>query len=488
MRKTSFYIQKPHTQTEKRVIKMCEIKEGNSREILKEIPANSYDAAVTDPPYGLGKQPDARTVFQKWLQNQSYEGSKRGFMGAEWDAFVPDPEIWEELFRILKPGAYATVFSGTRTLGYMIASLMLGGFEIRDIIMYCYNNGFPKSMNVSQKIDHKLGAQRKKMRVAAKTVRNPKVTKAGKDGRKGATRPWMEKAFEVGYHEKDDDEPVTDEARTWQGYGTNLKPAFEPIILCRKPPEGSIAENILKWGCGSLNIDGCRIFREAGDRFKYGRDQVLPHANNTHSMGKFKCVAPYDPSKGRWPANLMHDDSPDVASHFPVTGPSRVAPRGGSSPNPMSWGKERKDGFTPKGHEDEGGSASRFYFSAKVAPGERNFGMLGEENDHPTLKPVALMSYLLRLITPPGGKVIDPFVGSGTTVLAAIYEKAECMGIELDPHYAKISRTRTQYALSNYEELARLVLEGKARRNSLDESSEGLCQLGFEDFLKNQEQ
>jgi len=265
-------------------------------------------------------------------------------------------------------------------------SLRLGGFEIRDCLQWLYGSGFPKSLDVSKAIDKMAGAEREKIRIPASKVRNQKSIRGG-HGVPGGDRPWMREALKRGYHEIDGDVPVTPEAKQWKGWGTNLKPANEPIILARKPlSERNVAANVLKWGTGALNIDGCRI--------------------------------PTGQMLGRFPANILLDE--EAAAMLDEQSGIR---QGGARP------------------ERCGRGASRFFFCAKASWPERTMG--GKvDNDHPTVKPIQLMRYLCRLVTPPGGTVLDPFAGSGTTLLAAVQEGFSVIGIEREPEYCDIIRKR----------------------------------------------
>lgn len=275
------------------------------------------------------------------------------FMGKKWDADVPSVELWREVYRVLKPGAHLLAFFGTRTFHRGVCRIEDAGFEIRDMVAWVYGEGFPKSLDVSKAIDRATGAERIE-RIAA---------------------------------------------RQWQGCGTALKPALEPIVVARKPLVGTVAENVLAHGTGALNIDGCRV------------------------------------EPGRWPANLIHDGSEEVLSIFPATASGN--PAGTKSGGQGNAYGVFAGGIPVTGFGDSG-SAARFFYCAKPDASER-----GEFNRHPTVKPVALMRYLLRMVTPPGGIVLDPFLGSGTTGVAADQEGFEWVGIERDEASAEIARRRT---------------------------------------------
>lgn len=359
---------------------------------------NSIDAIVTDPPYGLSKQPKMEEVLKHWLAGDDYNATGSGFMGKTWDSFVPGPSIWKEAYRCLKPGAWAVVFAGSRTQDLMALSLRLAGFEIMDTGMWLYGSGFPKSLDISKAIDKCLGAERSKVRINASEVRNPKTHGNGTDGTKGATRPWIERALEVGYHEKDSDEPATDQAKQWEGFGTALKPAYEPFILARKPLDGTYANNVLKHGVGGLNIDGCRI--PDGDRF---------------------------------PANVIHDglDEP-WAKYFYCAKASKKDRDEGLENLSITSASEMTD-------REEGSDGLN---SPRAGAGRTT----GSRNIHPTVKPTELMRYLCRLVTPPNGLILDPFSGSGSTGKGAVLEGFNFIGFEMDVKYCEIANERIKHA------------------------------------------
>jgi site-specific DNA-methyltransferase (adenine-specific) len=215
---------------------------GDCLERLKELPDNSVDSIVTDPPYGLGKEPDALKMLTDWIETGHHDVKGRGFMGKEWDAFVPQPQVWHECLRVLKPGGHLLAFAGTRTQDLMTLGLRLAGFEIRDMVAWGYGSGFPKSLDVSKALDKMAGAEREVVGRADRIAGNKSV------GTIGHSRCVP-----------DITAPATDAAKQWNGWGTALKPALEPITLARKPLEGTVAANVLKWHTGALNIDGCRV-------------------------------------------------------------------------------------------------------------------------------------------------------------------------------------------------------------------------------------
>lgn len=390
---------------------------GNCLDVLKTLPDNSIDSIVTDPPYGLGKEPNPAEVMQAWVEKGYHEIKGKGFMGKEWDAFVPQPIIWKEVLRVLKPGGHILCFAGTRTQDWMAMSLRFAGFEVRDVIMWVYGSGFPKSHNISKAIDKEAGAEREQVPATGSLHKNRNLNDDGwsKIGDDNATMS--------------SNEAVTPEAKQWQGWGTALKPALEPITVARKPLIGTVAQNVLQYGTGAINIDGCRvetddlsgkIYNNKGDALSWG---------GTYGKGVV-----HGNVIGRWPANLIHDDSDEVTNLFPGT-------------------------------EDK--SASRFFYCAKASKKDRNDGlenfevkltsdgsstglssgmpekaMAAQQNHHPTVKPIDLMRYLCRLVTSPNGTVLDPFMGSGSTGKAAVLEGFNFTGIEMQPEYLDIAKAR----------------------------------------------
>jgi site-specific DNA-methyltransferase (adenine-specific) len=384
---------------------------GDCREVMAGMADGSVDAIVTDPPYELG------------------------FMGKSWDAsgIAYDLEVWRQALRVLKPGGHLLAFSGSRTYHRMVCAIEDAGFEIRDQIMWLYGSGFPKSHDVSKAIDREAGAERDVKRI-------PYTTNVMQQGI-GVDRPWMKAASQAGYHELAGDEPATDAARTWSGWGTALKPAHEPIVVARKPFKGTVAQNVLAHGTGALNIEGCRVV--------------------TDGM-----------NSGRWPANVIHDGSDEVLRLFPETGPAKASQRGKRDGVVTSFGGDD----TVRGHDDAGGSAARFFYCAKASKRDREEGLDGFEavrtggmqatadgsmltgsgnertttraNHHPTVKPTDLMRYLCRLVVAPGGIVLDPFAGSGTTGKAAVLEGFGFIGCELSQDYSEIARARIHHAIN----------------------------------------
>ena len=385
---------------------------GDSREVLKGLADCSIDSVVTDPPYALVSivkrfgGPNAAPA----KGNDAYMRASAGFMGANWDvgdtAFAVT--FWAEIMRVLKPGGHVVAFSGTRTYHRLAVAIEDAGFEIRDQLAWAYGSGFPKSHDVSKAIDKAAGIWRGR----AGAVKEETVGQAAKG---------------TEYERTDKGEPATPAARAWQGWGTALKPAWEPIVMARKPLVGTVAANVLEHGTGALNIDGCRVGDEerhnpsAGNKDLANRTTVTPISAHAESSGR--AVA------GRWPANIVHDGSDEVVACFPSSngaGEARSA-----TPTPGSvWGIGAERSNVPGGATyADSGSAARFFYSAKADKQDR----IGSK--HPTVKPVDLMQWLCRLVTPPGGVVLDPFAGSGSTGEAAWREGFQCVLIEREPEY-----------------------------------------------------
>ncbi len=286
-------------------------------------------------------------------------------------------------------------------------------------------------------------------------VRNPKATGSGKDGTEGATRPWIEAAMERGYHEKDGNDPVTDAAKQWDGYGTALKPALEPICLARKPlSEATIAANVLKWGCGALNIDGCRVGTDGGCA---GAGAGAGAGAVVFGDGLNGTFAKPVPGMGRWPANIIHDGSEEVVAAFPDAPGQQQAARDDQRTQGDVYGKISQNGTREHIPRNDSGSAARFFYSSKADQDDR----LGSK--HPTVKPLDLMQYLVRLITPPRGIVLDCFGGTGTTGEAAFREGFRAVLIEREAEYQDDIRRRMKLALSGPGERAREAIKQKTK-------------------------
>lgn len=386
---------------------------GDCLDVLPTLAPESVDATVTDPPYGLG------------------------FMGKDWDHGVPGVAFWQAIARVMKPGAHLLAFGGSRTYHRVACAIEDAGFEIRDQIQWIYGQGFPKSKNL--------------------------------DG-------------------------------DWKGWGTALKPAHEPIVLARKPPIGTVAENVLTHGTGAINVDACRIDAqgETVDRGDFDGAVTPSHqgyVRTGRSMMTHKPAERSGPanSLGRWPANVIHDGSDEVLAAFPQA-KGQQGPISSTAPSDRTknvYGAMRRDGEPSANSDNRGdvgfkmrpgmrrldeGSAARFFYCPKASREDRNEGCDGMErkplhwssgdqnpgsfqaegtdkasaNNHPTVKPTELMRYLCRLVTPPGGLILDPFLGSGSTGKAAILEGFRFVGIEREADYAEIAKARLSHEFKKH--------------------------------------
>jgi hypothetical protein len=314
------------------------------------------------------------------------------------------------------------------------------GFEIRDLIMWCYGSGFPKSLDVSKAIDKAAGAERKVIGRAESW--NRPDSEAGHTAR-----------MNVSPGEYDITAPATPEAQQWAGWGTALKPALEPITLARKPLEGTVAANVLAHGTGGLNIDGCRVEHVTVEGGNLALNPHLRAHINGGNGGNIiahederRVVTPH--ASGRWPANLIHDGSDEVVGLFPVSGNGSGKSTIAKRERNKGWcNSSPGEGVDAIDNYGDSGSAARFFYTAKASRDDRSDG-----NTHPTVKPTDLMRYLCRLVTPPGGTVLDPFMGSGSTGKAAMLEGFEFIGIEREPQYFAIAEQRiTRAAAAGYQ-------------------------------------
>jgi len=488
------------------------VEQGDCRDIMRTLPDNSVDAIVSDPPYGLS------------------------FMGKEWDHGVPGVEFWTEALRVAKPGAHLVAFGGTRTYHRLAVAIEDAGWEVRDCLSWLYGSGFPKSLAVDKAIDKRggyphLAAQIGEALRMARESRGLTVGECDKrfcggttnwswfEGRpKGQRAPttqtfaaiaaeWPEVAHlaeavaeaerevvgrdtkarstagasalptmggSVEYKSWDITAPATDAAKRWHGWGTALKPAWEPIILARKPLTGTVAANVTQYGTGAINVDGCRIGTDAVQINRWD-DGAKPFGGGAGHA--------YTPSQstGRWPANVLLDE--DAAGMLDAQAGERGAQGKASGPTLIegstSHSRGKFNGVADTPFYGDAGGPSRFFYTAKVSRKEREAGLDGmperisaksngaqaaddrgemydpntvglnrtvrTTNHHPTVKPIALMRWLCRLVTPPNGLILDPFNGSGSTGCAAVLEGFRYLGCELEAEYVEIARRRIAY-------------------------------------------
>jgi site-specific DNA-methyltransferase (adenine-specific) len=369
---------------------------GDSNEVLEQL--TDIDSCVTDPPYGLS------------------------FMGKSWDYDVPQKELWEKVFASLKNGSHLLSFFGSRTYHRGAIPIEDAGFEIRDQLMWLYGSGFPKSHNIGKAVDKLQGNEREVV---------------GKNPNSRSAELHKKTVYESGLR---DNAVITKGNSEWEGWGTALKPAHEPIVMARKPFKGSVANNVLEHGTGGINIDECRV---GTDDMKFTKASSLGN-NMTMDGGKANKDYIGEDKQGRFPANVMHDGSDLVQEIFPKTGKSSGG-RSYQNTNQMysgGWADEMGNKTDP-GFGDEG-TAARYFYCPKASKKDRDEG-----NNHPTVKPTELMRYLCRLVTPKGGIVLDPFMGSGSTGKAAILEGFHFVGIELDPDYFEIACARIEKAVQD---------------------------------------
>lgn len=417
---------------------------GNCEDELKNLPDNSVDSVVTDPPYELG------------------------FMGKSWDSsgIAYNVDMWKEVLRVLKPGGYLLSFGGSRTYHRMACAIEDAGFDIRDQIMWVYGSGFPKSLDVAKAIDKMAGVE-----FEAKPASGVGFMNSSDDG----YNTTLNQLVQTG--------ESTDEATKWKGWGTALKPAHEPIVMARKPlSEKTVAKNVLEHGTGGINIDGSRIGTGTGETKTVEYPDIRGN-NYNNANGTVEYLIK---DQGRWPANFIHDGSDEVLELFPDTGKStggRIGKKDTSGVNIVPAGQyEAGDpGF------GDSGSAARYFYCAKTSKKDRNEGLddfeaksigpkghglnrvcatcgtlqmkgcncpdatyinQAKANHHPTVKPTDLMRYLVRMVTPPNGTVLDPFTGSGSTGKAAILEGFNFVGVEQNPDYIAIAEARIEAAES----------------------------------------
>lgn len=425
---------------------------GDCLEQMKLMADGSVDSIVTDPPYGwrfMGKAWDSvdEAKVRAWKQNGLKEGAAlaAGFYDQSQtgnQAFQLFSEAWaREAFRVLKPGGHMLVFCGPRTYHRMATGVEDAGFEIRDQLQWLFGSGFPKSLDVSKAMDKAAGAERE---VVGQTKTNV--------GMQGGNFASECKTGSI-----DITAPATDLAKAWSGWGTALKPANEPIVLARKPLIGTVAANVAAHGTGALNIDASRIGTDDVLSIGAGKSLTFKQASLGTNPGS-------QHAQGRWPANVLFDEEAAAALDAQS---GQLSSHGGGTTYVEGFNKgTTRARAIPKG---DSGGASRFFCVAKASKRERNAGLEGmpealggslsggndkrkgdkpqlsmRANHHPTVKPIALMEYLIRLITPPGGVVLDPFMGSGTTGVACKRLGFAFIGIEMEPEYAEIARKRIE--------------------------------------------
>jgi len=403
---------------------------GDNTVILKTLPDNSIDAVVTDPPYGIS------------------------FLGKDWDAHTGELNLYKECLRVLKPGGYLLAFSAARTYHKLATAVEEAGFEIRDQLMWIYSSGFPKAQDVGKQIDKATGKKNSLKRHDSDKKKNNgldlgSVVKCPTCHKDSCVRYYCDKGDDCGMIYK----PQSELGKVWAGWKTALKPAHEPIVMARKPINQSVAKNVQEWGTGALNIDGCRV------EFDGVKDAIQTKANwagkTSAGMGEYKKL---DGTVGFGSKQLLHDQVAidgyvSDLGRYPSNVIGEVKGYEKYFFQPKVNRKERHTGFDMDSvaqigstHPDDikkhplwdpsiGGDAARLKKKITEAGGYKG-------NTHPTVKPVALMEYLVKLVTPPGGTVLDPFNGSGSTGMACVKNGFSYVGVELDPQYCDISRTR----------------------------------------------
>lgn len=395
---------------------------------VSQLPENSVDAIITDSPYGLGKEPDAVKCLQDWIDHGYHEIKGSGFMGKSWDAFVPQPRLWKECFRVLKPGGHLLSFFGTRTYDWGTLAIRLAGFEIRDQIMWLYGSGFPKSLDISKAIDKRAGAEREVIGKSKYEGRRPNKFGGKNNGDMcyGDYKAQPEMPITA---------PTTEQAKKWDGFGTALKPACEPICVARKPLEGTVVNTVLKYGTGGIDINESRIpFIDDNDKAgaAFGSQPVINGGKYGAGGDKRRTYKENIEAndKGRFPSNVILDPEAaellDAQSGFSKS--TKSANRNGVD-NGAVFALNRKEDIE-RGFNDSGG-ASRFFYCAKASPRERT------GRKHPTIKPVALMEYLIKMFCPKEGLVLDPHFGTGTTGAGCINTSRNFIGIDADPEAIK---------------------------------------------------
>lgn len=442
--------------------------QGDCLEVLPRLEECSVDSCVTDPPYHLTsivKRFGAENAAPAKSNGATgvYARASSGFMNKRWDGgdVASNPETWRAVFRVLKPGAHLIAFGGTRTAHRMACAIEDAGFEIRDTICWLYGSGFPKSHDVSKGIDRAAGAGRPIIGQYIAPDGNPRGIDYGIQGGRFA-------AGQSDYvAEKLVTAPATDAAREWSGWGTALKPAYEPIIMARKPLIGTVVANVLQHGTGAINVDGCRVEHVTVEG---GNLALNPHLRDSINGGNGGTIFPAEANRrvvtpntlGRWPANVIHDGSDEVVAAFPdVDGAVGMTQWGSGTTIGTTGIKHTENSIGGHGIRDSG-SASRFFYTAKADSDDR----LGSK--HPTVKPLDLMQYLVRLVTPKAGRVLDCFAGSGTTGEAAWREGMRAVLIEREAEYCEDVARRMKLALSGIDERARESIKARNKDKPVD--------------------
>ena len=531
-----------------------EIACGRSEELLRSLPDNSIDSVVTDPPYGLGKAPDAIKMLEGWMESGSYshKGSK-GFMNLEWDSFVPQPSLWKEVYRVLKPGGHVVAFAGTRTQDLMALGLRIAGFEIRDMVAWIYGGGWPKTPSIGDSIDKGSGINKERQLEFTAWMRSTGITAETIDKATSSSmsshyltdkqqpaiptadkfdllRPFLPEVPEnierlvaertgiqwsdyakreivgkkegaTGFFKKekvirDVTEPFSEEARKWKGWHQALKPAIEPITLARKPMIGNAAQNVLAYGTGGIKIDGTRTPFVGEDIVKARHEEGRKDKSVGHLYGKSDSYTTKPSPLGRYPTNILlsydedefvidegREKSEEALAWMSESG--KTAPL--SEEEFFTVPEDIRSAFVKADNESKrevyrifpckgefgGGkdsdSEARFFYSGKACKSDKNEGLPeGVRNEHATVKPTSVMRWLCKLITPPGGVVLDPFCGSGTTGKAAIKEGFCFLGVDLGAENAKVSSLRVKHAEESEKGLSQGVLP-------LREKQEDVC-------------
>lgn len=410
---------------------------GDCRDILRMLPSNYFDSIAMDPPYGLGfmgaewdkfgkgGMKPATIARQKAAEKRNEPFGRSGKAAAPsfgekqaFKAFIR--EVGTECLRVLKPGAHALAFGGTRTYHWMADAWEDAGFEIRDQLMWLYGQGFPKSVNIAKAIDKAAGVQPLERRPASLGMKD--------------NENWNELKTQLIMPP-----PTTPKAKQWAGWGSALKPAFEPLILARKPFKGPIYKNVLKHGTGGLNLDDCRIGENAGWSYPKGKGGSPCHG------GGFKNI-PCKATKGRWPANVILDEEAGrlLDEQSGISKDGVAVKRHGKGGKFFAQEKDKLSAPAPDQGFGGAGGASRFFYCPKPSRKEKDAG-LTEKCKHPTVKPLALLRYLARLITPPNGLLLDPFAGSGSQGCACVLEGFRYLGIEQDAAYVEMAHSRIAY-------------------------------------------